>query len=133
MAIHTLHTKLRVADLTAGIRFYERAFGYTLRSRRPGPEGSEIAFLVLPGEVTELQLSQVADNQPFEVPARLMHLAYRVDALDDVILAAVAAGATLVSGPYTLPSGSIVAFLRDPHGYDLELVQKTSLDTKFAF
>ena len=37
---------------------------------------------------------------------------------------ATAAGASVLTGPYVLPSGSRVAFLRDPDGYDLELVQK---------
>lgn len=124
MSIQYLHTKLRVGDLDAGIRFYETVFGYTTRSRRPGPEGSEIAFLVMPGDTAELQLCQYPGDEAIAVPARMMHLAYRVDDLDAVLASALAAGATLASGPYALPSGSLVAFIRDPGGYDVELVQK---------
>ena len=124
MTVHYLHTKLRVRDLDAAIRFYEQAFGYALRSRRPGPEDSEIAFLRLPDETTELQLSLVPGGEAFEVPARMLHLAFRVEDLEAVLARAVAAGATVRSGPYTLPSGSIVAFVQDPDGYDVELVQK---------
>lgn len=125
MAVHYLHTKLRVPDLDAAIGFYAAAFGYTVRARREGPEASEIAFLVLPGDTAELQLARVADGARVDVPARLMHLAFKVDDMATTMAGAVEAGATVVSGPYTLPSGSIVAFLRDPHGYDLELVQKS--------
>lgn len=124
MAIHYLHTKLRVRNLEAAMRFYEAAFGYGLRSRRPGPDDSEIAFLSLPGETTEIQLAQMPGDTPFEVPERMIHLAYRVDDLEAALSQAMEAGATLSRGPYTLPSGSKVAFLQDLDGYDLELVQK---------
>ena len=124
MTIQYLHTKLRVRDLDASLRFYETVFGYTVRSRRPGPEQSEIAFLVIPGQAAELQLCQYPIAEPFEVPARMLHLAFRVEDLDAVLARALAAGATLSSAPYVLPSGSRVAFVKDPDGYDVELVQK---------
>lgn len=124
MTIQYLHTKLRVSDLDAAIRFYETVFGYTIRSRRPGPEDSEIAFMVLPDQVAELQLCRYPVAEAFDVPERMVHLAYRVEDLNAVLASALAAGATLAKGPYTLPSGSIVAFIKDLNGYDLELVQK---------
>lgn len=124
MPVQYLHTKLRVRDLEASVRFYEAAFGYTLRSRRPGPHGAEIAFLTLPGSPGEIQLAQYPDPASFEVPDRLMHLAYRVDSLDEALSRALQAGARLQAEPYQLPSGSRVAFATDPDGYALELIQK---------
>lgn len=124
MTVQYLHTKLRVRDLDAAIRFYETAFGYTVRSRRPGPAESEIAFLTLPDQTAEIQLAHYPDGTTFEVPARMTHLAFKVDDLAAVHARALEAGATPATGPYTLPSGSIVAFIQDPNGYDLELVQK---------
>lgn len=124
MSVHYLHTKLRVADLDRAIAFYSEAFGYALSKRKPGPEGSELAFLALPGEETELQLAHYPDQGPFEVPAFLMHLAFRVSDLGQVLRVATEAGAVIRSGPYALPSGSRVAFVRDPDGYELELIQK---------
>ncbi|MFN3429646.1 MAG: VOC family protein [Candidatus Sericytochromatia bacterium] len=124
MTVHYLHTKLRVRDLDAAIRFYETALGYAVRSRRPGPNDSEIAFLTLPDQSAELQLAHYAAGEPFEVPAHMTHLAFKVDDLAAIHARALAAGATPASGPYTLPSGSIVAFIQDPNGYDMELVQK---------
>ena len=124
MTIRYLHTKLRVRDLDVAIAFYEAAFGYALRSRRPGPMESEIAFMRLPGEEGEIQLARYPGEEAFAVTERLLHLAFRVEDLDAVMASAIAAGATLKAAPYTLPSGSRVAFLQDPDGYDLELVQK---------
>ena len=124
MAFRYLHTMIRVRDLDAALAFYTGPLGYALRARREGPEGSEIAFLALPGEPGELQLMHVPGGAAFAVPERLMHLAYRVDDLAAALAAVTAAGATIAKGPYTLPSGSQVAFVRDPDGYDLELVQK---------
>lgn len=124
MSIHFLHTMIRVSTLDGAIAFYTTAFGYAVRARRPGPPGLEIAFLALPGDASELQLAWSTEHLPVTVPQRLMHLAFRTDDLAAVVASAVAAGASLQTGPYTLPSGSIVAFLRDPDGYDIELVQK---------
>lgn len=124
MPVQYLHTKLRVHDLDAAIRFYETVFGYSVRARRPGPDESEIAFLVLPGEANELQLSLVPGGEAFVVPEKLMHLAFRVDDCARLRQAALDAGAAALKGPYALPSGSIVAFIRDLDGYDIELVQK---------
>jgi lactoylglutathione lyase len=80
--------------------------------------------LRLPGEEGELQLMHVPGGGAFGVPERLMHLAYRVDDMGATLPLVLAAGATLEKGPYPIPSGSIVAFVRDPDGYDLELVEK---------
>lgn len=124
MTIHYLHTKLQVSNLDAAIRFYEAAFGYTVRSRRPGPHDSEIAFMALPGASAEIQLCRYPGDPAVVVPERLMHLAYRVADLDAVLAKALQAGASLVSEPYVLPSGSRVAFIRDPQGYEIELIQK---------
>ena len=124
MTIQYLHTKLRVRDLDAAIAFYTGAFGYTVRARREGPDTSEIAFLVLPGGDSELQLAHWPAGGDFEVSPRGVHLAFKVGDLDAVRARAEALGATLRTGPYTLPSGSVVAFMLDPDGYDLELVHK---------
>lgn len=124
MRVTTQHTMIRVRDLAAAMRFYAEAFGYAVRSRRPGPHGSEIAFMRLPDEAVELQLAHFPGEPDFRVPARLMHLAFRVDDLDALVQGAVQAGATLVEPPYVLPSGSRVAFLTDPDGYPIELIQK---------
>lgn len=124
MSVSYLHTKVRVRDLARAIGFYVSAFGYRVRKRKPGPEDSELAFLGLEGEEGELQLAHYPGEEAFAVPARLLHLAFRVTDLDDTIQRATTAGATLRSGPYVLPSGSRVAFVLDPDGYELELVQK---------
>ncbi|MEB3223083.1 MAG: VOC family protein [Candidatus Sericytochromatia bacterium] len=124
MTVSTLHTMIRVRSLDAAQAFYEAAFGYATRARRPGPEGTEIAFLRLPDEAVELQLCEVLDEPPVSPQPRAMHLAYRVADLAAAITRAVDAGAVLARGPYTLPSGSQVAFLADPDGHAIELVQK---------
>ena len=126
MSVNYLHTMIRVRDLDASIAFYQQAFGYQLRSRRPGPDDREIAFLQLPGETSELQLSCGTGHMDFSVREGIMHLAFRVDDMDATRAAAIAAGASPVKGPYELPSGSKVAFLADPDGFSIELVQKPS-------
>lgn len=124
MNVTYLHTKLRVRSLDAAIAFYTHVFGYAVRTRRPGPEESEIAFLFLSGQSAELQLAQMPWDDAYDVSPRLMHLAFKVDDCHAIQAHALAAGAHAISGPYTLPSGSVVAFVRDPDGFEIELVQK---------
>jgi lactoylglutathione lyase len=124
MTVQFLHTKLQVRDLERAIAFYQVAFGYELRKRKPGPHDSSLAFLALPGDEVELQLAEYPGVEAVEVPARLMHLAFRVSNLEGSLGRVQEAGGTIRTGPYALPSGSRVAFVGDRDGYELELIQK---------
>ena len=100
-----------MTDVDAALAFYVGVLGFSLRRRGEGTGGGELAFLVAPGG-GELQLRRGSPD--------LAHAAaLNVDDVDALLVRTKA-----VRGPYTLPSGSRVAFVADPDGNRLELVQK---------
>jgi lactoylglutathione lyase len=54
----------------------------------------------------------------------LMHLAFEVEDLAVFAAAAAAKGYTLSDGPTLTGSGSMIAFIDAPEGYEVELIQR---------
>ena len=59
-----------------------------------------------------------------EVQEDLMHLAFAVDDLKAFAAEAEAKGYPLSDGPIESGSGSMIAFIDAPEGYEVELIQK---------
>jgi lactoylglutathione lyase len=56
----------------------------------------------------------------------LTHLAFEVEDLEAFASEAAAKGYPLSDGPHTSPSGSKIAFIDAPEGYEIELIQSAS-------
>jgi catechol 2,3-dioxygenase-like lactoylglutathione lyase family enzyme len=88
-------------------------------------QGLERAVLKLPGSDACLQLIQ-RESGPI-TPAGLDwpdHIAFHTPDLELALKEILAAGARLENGPYRTPSGGLVAFVQDPDGHRIELVEK---------
>ncbi len=60
-----LHTRIRVGDLEASIRWYTENLGFELARRTErSPAGNQLAFLVLPGNEHSLELAYSPDYKP---------------------------------------------------------------------
>ncbi|AXR12998.1 lactoylglutathione lyase [Pseudomonas aeruginosa] len=117
-----LHSMLRVADLEAALEFYTRALDMRLLRRRDYPEGRfTLAFVGYQDEraAAALELTHNWDRDGYtqgdgyghlaiEVGDRARALGYRV---------------THEAGPMQ-HGRSVIAFLEDPDGYKVELIQK---------
>jgi lactoylglutathione lyase len=120
-----LHTRMRVNDLAASVKFYEEALGLRVSRRHTSPRGAQLVFLETPNSDEEIELCQMpAGAEPVRVQPDLMHLAFEVDDLEGFTRAAAAKGYTLSDGPTTTGSGSVIAFLDAPEGYEVELIQR---------
>ena len=120
-----LHTRVRVGDLDRSIDWYCKHLGFKLLSRTDAsPAGNHVAHLELPGNEHTWELTWSADYQ-VEVPEDLMHIAIAVPDLiafcdqlekDDV---------EIWPGDWrqTFPQGSKMAFIDDPDGYEIELLE----------
>lgn len=141
-AVH--HIGVTVADLDRAVAFWERLLGAASRDRRvlQGPQlGTmvgypgiriECAWVDLPGGVA-LELLRYLDRpeppyDPGTAHPGNVHVCLRVDDMDAAHAHAVACGASPVSerpidvaaGPR---AGARLAYLRDPDGVTIELVQ----------
>jgi lactoylglutathione lyase len=122
--VKTLHPAYRVSDLATSLDFYT-----TLRYREVGRVdlrgGSSLTMLKFPGEeVVSLELVHRPADGPVDIGTGFSHLPVQVDDLVATVEALTRAG--LRPGPVERaggPNGPQVAWLTDPDGYRIELVQ----------
>jgi lactoylglutathione lyase len=121
--VRTLHLGIQVTDLEKSLAFYT-GLGYHLLGGVPATDFGSLTMLALPGdEFVTLEL--VHDPATAERgPGGLHHLVIGVDDLHGEV--ARLAGVGIVAEPPSSPDGSTVfwtAWLTDPDGYRIELVQ----------
>jgi lactoylglutathione lyase len=120
-----LHTRYRVNDLERSVRFYQDALGLTVSRRHTSPRGAQLVFLATPHSAEEIELCQLpAGASPVQVQADLTHLAFEVVDLAVFTAELQAKGYALSDGPTRTGSGSLIAFIDAPEGYEVELIQR---------
>lgn len=126
-----LHTMLRVGDLQRAIDFYTRVLGMRLLRTTDRPEQKySLAFVgygsEAEGSVIELTYNHGVDH--YELGTAYGHIALEVpDAYAACEKIRAAGGAvTREAGP--VKGGStVIAFVQDPDGYKIELIQASSV------
>jgi lactoylglutathione lyase len=124
MVKRLLHTRYRVADLERTVSFYKEVIGLQETHRSTSPRGSKLVFLKAPGSEEEIELCQYDASGPVVVGPDLTHLAFEVDDLAAFAQHAAAKGYPLSDGPTPTSSGSLIAFVDAPEGYEVELIQR---------
>jgi lactoylglutathione lyase len=119
-----LHTRYRVDDLDRTVNFYREVLGLKEIDRKVSPRGSKLVFMALPGTEALLELSEYKATGPVSVQPDLTHLAFEVESLEAFARHATALGFPLTDGPHTTSTGSVIAFIDAPEGYEIELIQK---------
>ncbi len=121
-----LHTMLRVGDLDRSIEFYTDVMGMSLIRRKDYPDGDfTIAFLGYGDEqqnaVLELTYNWGEDN--YEMGTAYGHIAIEVPDVYEATEKAVAKGAKVLREAGPMNAGTtILSFLEDPDGYQIELL-----------
>lgn len=113
------------------INFYTKLLGLTLVSRREiRQNNAEVAFLRdSEAKGSTLELTFYHDQKKFSQPKygdRLFdHIAFEVEDMAETIAAMRKANVTITDEPFRLSeSGSLIAFVEDPDGTLIELIQK---------
>jgi lactoylglutathione lyase len=119
-----LHTRLRVNDIERTAKFYQEALGLTVSRRHTSPRGAQLVFLATPNSEEEIELCQLPNSPSVQVQPDLMHLAFEVDDLTAFAAQLAARGYALSDGPTQSGSGSMIAFIDAPEGYEVELIQR---------
>jgi len=124
------HTSIRTSNMDKSIDFYTRLLGLKLLGRHEIPQNNaEIAFLQDPeGKGARLELTLYRDQKKFiqaEYEDRLFdHLAFEVKNMEETISAMRKEEVTITDEPYRLsPAGSLIAFIEDPDGTLIELIE----------
>ena len=120
-----LHTRMRVNDIERSVKFYVEALGLTATRRHTSPRGAQLVFLATPNSDEEIELCQMPVGAPaVQVQPDLMHLAFEVDDLAAFAAELTRKGFALSDGPTKTGSGSVIAFIDAPEGYEVELIQR---------
>ena len=124
-----LHTMLRVGDLDASVRFYTELMGMRELRRRDVPDGKyTLVFLGYGDEETHtvLELTYNYGTTQYEKGTGFGHLAVAVPDVYAACDRLRAGGATISREPGPLKFGTVhIAFVEDPDGYKIELVQRS--------
>ena len=121
-----LHTMLRVGDLEASIQFYTHVLGMQELRRKDYPEGEfTLAFVGYGDEaentVIELTYNWGTDN--YEVGDGFGHIAIEVDDVYAAVAQVKVRGGKVIREAGPMNAGTtIIAFVEDPDGYQIELL-----------
>jgi lactoylglutathione lyase len=121
-----LHTMIRVGDLDKSINFYTDILGMKLLRKKDYPDGKfTLAFVGYGDEKNNsvIELTHNWDTDSYDLGSGFGHLAIEVD---DVYAAAEkirAQGGKIIREPGPMNAGTtIIAFVQDPDGYEIELL-----------
>ncbi|MCW3988184.1 lactoylglutathione lyase [Candidatus Bathyarchaeota archaeon] len=125
------HTSIRTSDMDRSIDFYTRLLGLKLLRRNAIPQNkAEIAFLQAPeGKGSQLELTFYQNQTKFnqaEYDDRVFdHLAFVIKDMEATISIMRKENVTITDEPFRLsPTGSLIAFIEDPDGVLIELVER---------
>ena len=118
-----LHTRYRVSDLDKTVAFYRDVLGLQETRRNKSGRGSELVFFKAPGSEEEIEICKFDGSGPVQVGPDLTHLAFEVEDIEAFAKHSAALGYPLSDGPHTTSSGSVIAFIDAPEGYEIELIQ----------
>ena len=120
------YTILYVQDVTKSVEFYEKAFGFTRKFVTPENDYGELLVgeTTLSFASTTLAKSNLKDGftesnlkeKPFGI-----EIAFTTENVEETVLAAINAGATITESPKTKPWGQVVAYVRDIDGFLVEI------------
>ena len=125
-----LHTMLRVGDLERSLAFYTETLGMRLLRRKDYPDGRFTLAFVGYGEESEqacIELTYNWDTEHYDPGDGYGHIALEVDDVYQACDQIRARGGVIGREPGPMKHGStILAFVRNPDGYAIELLGRKS-------
>lgn len=123
-----LHTMLRVGDLQRSVDFYTKLLGMKELRRRDVPEGKYTLVFVGYGDEESNSVIELTYNygvEKYELGTAFGHLAIGVPDVAATCDKVRAGGGTVTREPGPVKFGTtIIAFIKDPDGYLIELIQR---------
>lgn len=123
-----LHTMLRVGDLDRSLWFYTKVLEMRLLRRKDFPDGKfTLAFVGYQDESEgpAIELTHNWDTDRYDIGTGYGHLALEVDDAARVCEEIKRRGGRVVREPGPMKHGTtVIAFVEDPDGYKVELIEK---------
>ena len=123
-----LHTMLRVGDLDRSIKFYTHVLGMKLLRSKEYPEGEFTLAFVGYGDEAEQTVIELTHNwgtNHYDPGDGYGHIAIEVDDVYTATAEVKHRGGKIIREAGPMNAGStIIAFIEDPDGYQIELIGK---------
>jgi lactoylglutathione lyase len=124
-----LHTMIRVRDLDRSIDFYTRLLGMKLLRRKDYPSGEFTLAFVGYGDEASHTVLELTHNwgqrEPYEIGSGFGHLAVGVPDIYGTCDRLTGEGVKIPRPPGPMKhGGSVIAFIEDPDGYKIELIER---------
>ena len=124
-----LHTMLRVGDLDASLRFYTEILGMKLLRRKDYEGGRFTLAFVGYGDESDtavLELTHNWDTRSYALGDAYGHIAIGTDDIHATVEKVRAAGGKVTREPGPMKHGTtVIAFVEDPSGYKVELIERS--------
>ena len=124
-----LHTMLRVGDMQRSIDFYTKSMGMQLLRTTDRPDQKySLAFVGYADESQQavIELTYNYGVTSYDLGSGFGHIAVGVDDIHGTCERVKAAGALVTREPGPVKGGTtVIAFVQDPDGYKIELIQRT--------
>jgi len=121
-----LHTMIRVIDLKKSIQFYTDILGMKLLRKKDYPEGKfTLAFVGYGNESEEavIELTHNWGTKTYDMGNAFGHIAIEVDDVYKACESMKKSGGKIIRDAGPMNAGTtIIAFIEDPDGYQIELI-----------
>lgn len=121
-----LHTMVRVKDIKKSLEFYTKLFDLELASEKR-LDDCILYFLSDKEGYTQIELTY-NDETPkngYEIGTGFGHFAFATESMDEFTKKLNKLGYEYLYEPYKLSAvGSTIAFIKDPDGYEVEIIEK---------
>jgi lactoylglutathione lyase len=121
-----MHAMLHVSDMDRAVAFYRDLLGMTVQLARENPETQHRNTFVGYGPydtTTQIELVSYGVGKQYDKGDGFGHMAVSVEDIAAFCEHLRAAGALISREPKRVPSGAQIAFVQDPDGYEIELIQ----------
>ena len=123
-----LHTMIRVGDLQRSVAFYTEVLGMKLLRQREYPDGRFTLAFVGYGDESQhavIELTHNWDTKSYDLGNGFGHIAVAVPDAYKACEAVKAKGGKVAREAGPMKHGStVIAFVEDPDGYQIEFIQK---------
>ncbi len=126
-----LHTMIRVGNLEESLKFYTQVLGMKLLRQKDYPDGKFTLAFVGYGDESDHTVVELTYNwgvEQYDLGNGFGHLAIGVDDIYKTCEEIKAQGGKVTREPGPMKHGStVIAFIEDPNGYKIELIQTKTL------
>ncbi|HUF90122.1 MAG TPA: VOC family protein [Gemmatimonadota bacterium] len=125
MKSRLLHTMIRVKDLERSVDFYTSVLGLREQRRKVLEKAdATLVFLVDDAAHHAIELTHNHDGRDYDLGTQFGHFALGVPDLEAARAELAGHGVEFSRGPYQVSAGgSTIAFIRDPDGIEIELIE----------